>query len=202
MWFKNLSLLRLPADFSLSAEPFELALAEHPLRSPGPLELETRGFLSPFSRDDAALSHGSHDALLFCLGTESRMLPISVLRDAVAERVKEHEAKTGRKPGKRLRNDIREAALGELLPRAFIKRARVGAYFDASSRLQEAYIKAYSELLLHVVIHAPGDAYFAPPDMVEALKFVSQFLAEGSNDPAERARAIAMIDGALIKAGA
>jgi len=41
----------------------------------------------------------------------------------------------------------------------------------------------------------------AAPDMAEALRFASQFLSEGSNDPTERARAIAMIDGALIKAG-
>ncbi len=135
MWFKNLSLMRLPADFTLAAEPFESALAEHPLRSPGPLEMETRGFLTPFSREDAALSHGSQDALLFCLGQEARMLPSSVLRDAVDARISEHEAKTGRKPGKRLRNDFREAALGELLPRAFIKRSRVGAYWDGPSRL-------------------------------------------------------------------
>lgn len=135
MWFKNLSLLRLPADFTLSAEPFERALAEHPLRSPGPLEMETRGFLTPFSREDAALSHGSGDALLFCLGEESRLLPSSVLNDAIADRVAEHEAKTGRKPGKRLRNEFREAALGELLPRAFIKRSRTGAYWDAPSRM-------------------------------------------------------------------
>lgn len=135
MWFKNLSLLRLPAEFALAAEPFEAALSEHPLRSPGPLELETRGFLSPFSREEAALSHGSHEAMLFCLGQESRLLPSSVLRDAVNARISEHEAKTGRKPGKRLRNEFREAALGELLPRAFIKRSRVGAYWDAPSRL-------------------------------------------------------------------
>lgn len=83
--FKNLSLLRLPSDFTLSAEPFEAALSEHPLRSPGPLELETRGFLSPFSRDDAALSHGVGDALLFCLGTDSRMLPGSALKDAAID---------------------------------------------------------------------------------------------------------------------
>lgn len=135
MWFKNLSLMRLPADFTLAAEPFDQALAEHPLRSPGPLELETRGFLSPFSRPDASMSHGSHDALLFCLGSEARMLPSSVLRDAVADRIAEHEAKTGRKPGKRMRNEFREAALGELLPRAFIKRSRVGAYWDGPSHL-------------------------------------------------------------------
>lgn len=135
MWFKNLSMMRLPADFSLSAEPFELALSEQPLRSPGPLEMETRGFLTPFNRDGAALSHGSADATLFCLGEESRLLPASVLADAVAERIAEHEATTGRKPGKRLRNEFRDAVLGELLPRAFIKRARTCAYWDASERL-------------------------------------------------------------------
>ena len=135
MWFKNLSLMRLPADFSLSAEPFETAIAEFPLRSPGPLEMETRGFLTPFSREDAALSHGAGDALLFCLGQESRLLPSSVLGDAVADKIAEHEAKTGRKPGKRLRNEFREAAMGELLPRAFIKRSRTGAYWDGPSRL-------------------------------------------------------------------
>jgi recombination associated protein RdgC len=135
MWFKNLSLLRLPRDFSLAADHFEQALAEHPLRSPGPLELETRGFLTPFSRDDAALSHGSGDALLFCLGQESKLLPSSVLRHEVSARIAQHEAETGRIPGKRMRNEFREAALGELLPRAFIKRARVGAYWDGPSRL-------------------------------------------------------------------
>jgi len=135
MWFKNLSLLRLPLEYTpTGVNEFEQALSEHPLRSPGPLELETRGFVSPFSRADAALSHAPNAYRLFCLGTETRMLPASVLRDAVAERIAEHEAKTGRKPGKRLRNDMREAALGELLPRAFIKRARVGAYIDAAHR--------------------------------------------------------------------
>jgi recombination associated protein RdgC len=34
-----------------------------------------------------------------------------------------------------MRNEFREMALGELLPRAFIKRSRVSAYWDAPSRL-------------------------------------------------------------------
>jgi len=135
MWFKNLSMMRLPSSFTLQSDAFELSLAEFPLRSPGPLELETRGFLTPFSCPDAALSHTSSDATLLCLGQESRMLPASVLRDAVDARIAEHEATTGRKTGKRLRNDFREAALSELLPRAFIKRVRTGAYFDATNGL-------------------------------------------------------------------
>lgn len=131
MWFHDLSLLRLPADATIDPAEIESALSQHPLRSPGPLEFETRGFVSPFSRDDAAFTLGSQGASLFCLGEESRLLPASVLSDAISERIAEHEANTGRKPGKRLRNEFREAALAELLPRAFIKRARTSAYLSA-----------------------------------------------------------------------
>jgi recombination associated protein RdgC len=131
--FKNASIYRLPADFQMPEE-FDAMLAEHPLRSPGPLELETRGFLSLFPTSDD-MTYTSQGAHLLTLGTDSRMLPASVLRDAVDARIAEHEATTGRKPGKRLRNDFREAALGELLPRAFIKRVRVGAYIDESAGL-------------------------------------------------------------------
>lgn len=183
MWFKNLSLLRLPYYLTPSAEPFEVALSEHPLRSPGPLELETREFLSPFNREDAALSHDAGDALLFCLGTESRMLPGSVLKDAVAERIKEHEAKTGRKTGKRLRNEMRELALGELLPRAFIKRSRVGAYWDATSRL--LVIDSASDKHAEAVASAVRDAlgsFPARPLAIEAplSLLMSEWLISGS----------------------
>lgn len=135
MWFKNLSLFRLPADFWVTAEDLESKLSQCPLTSPGPLAMESRGFVSPFSRDDAALVLGSGSASLLCVGTESRLLPSSVLTDAVADRIKVYERETGRKPGKRLRNEYREAALTELLPRAFIVRARTGVYVDPVARM-------------------------------------------------------------------
>lgn len=135
MFFKHLSMFRLPANFAIHAETFELALAEHPLRAPGPLELETRGFVSPFHRADAALTHGAEGAMLLSLGQDSKLLPAAVLADAVAERVAEHEEKTGRRPGKRLRNEFKEAALGELLPRAFVQHRRCAAYLDPPHRL-------------------------------------------------------------------
>lgn len=130
MFFTNLSLFALPREFTLEPDLFESGLSEHPLRAPGPLELETRGFITPFNRPDAAVSHTASGSTLFALGHESRLLPASVLRDDIAARVAEHESTTGRKPGKRMRNEFRELALGELLPRAFIKRSRTLAYFD------------------------------------------------------------------------
>lgn len=148
MWFKNCSLFTLPRGFTLTN--IEAALSDHPLRDPGPLEPDTRGFVSPFSREGAALSqrdnpwagrpalalrNESSRCALLALGKNERMLPLSVLQDAIAERIAEHEAKTGRKPGRRMRNEFRELALGELLPRAFIKRSRTFAYFDADASL-------------------------------------------------------------------
>lgn len=135
MWFKNITLLTLPATFSVDVAALESALAEHPLRSPGPLEDETRGFVSPFARDGAAMTHSTDGATLFCLGEDSRLLPASVFNDELAERIKDQEAKTGRKPGKRLRNQFREEVLGELLPRAFVKHSRIGAYLDLRRNL-------------------------------------------------------------------
>jgi recombination associated protein RdgC len=135
MWFKNASFLRLPEGFQLDVTGLEEAVAARGLRSPGPLELETRGFVSPFARDDAALTLSSSGAVLLALGHEGRLLPSSVVKDAVAERAREHEAKTGRKPGKRLRNEFKEAALAELLPRAFVRKSRTPYFLDSESGL-------------------------------------------------------------------
>lgn len=142
MWFKNITVFRLPADFQWTDLVSELAgvnekLGEHPLRDPGPLELETRGFLSPWHNSESftARTNGAGGAMLVRLGQKTRLLPASVLRDAVHDRIVEHEAKTGRKPGKRLRNEFREAALGELLPRAFIQGRHADAMWLPAHRL-------------------------------------------------------------------
>jgi len=182
MWFKNLSLLRLPADFKIDPEAFEIALATQPLRSPGPLEQETRGFISPFNREDAAFTHTAQNAILMSLGTESRLLPSSVVNDAIADRVAEHESKTGRKPGKRLRNEFRELALGELLPRAFIKRARTAAYWDAESHFLcvDTSSDKSSELVASVVREALGSFPARPlATQVSLPLLMSEWLVSG-----------------------
>lgn len=158
MWFKNATLIRLPSDFTIGPEALEEALAGQPLKAPGPLEQETRGFISPFNREDAAFTHGAQGAFLLGLGLNKRDLPGSVLADNIADRVADHEAKNGRKPGKRLRAEFRELALGELLPRAFIKRSRVAAYWDSFRNMLvvDSSSDKSSELVATVVREALG----------------------------------------------
>ena len=137
MWFKNLSLMRPPRLISAyrRPEPFENAIAQFPLRSPGPLKaMETRGFLTPFSRDASAHCSGSGDALLFCLGQESRLLHHQWRCRVRAHRRTRSQDRS--QPGRRNAQRIpRNSAMGELLPRAFIKRSRHPGPWDAPSRL-------------------------------------------------------------------
>lgn len=147
MWFKNATLLSLPRGFRIDPLELETALAGAQLRSPGDLEFETRGFVPVIDRPTLAesdligdpfppqMSRTVAGATLFSFATETRLLPASVLQDAVAKLCKKHEAEHGRRPGKRLRIEFREAVLGELLPRAFIKHSRTGAYLDLRRNL-------------------------------------------------------------------
>jgi len=162
--FKNITAFRLPADWLWSdhvgdaIDSMQQQLAAFPLREPGPLELETRGFLSPWRSGDHLSAHttGAGGAFLVRLGQMSRLLPASVLRDAIDARVAEHQVKTGRKPGKRLRNDFREAALGELLPRAFIQRRVVDAIWLPAHRL--LIVDATSDTTAEAVVSALREA--------------------------------------------
>lgn len=182
MWFKNITLLTLPAAFNVDVAALETALAEHPLRSPGPLEDETRGFVSPFARDDAAMTHGTDGAALFCLGEDSRVLPASVFNEAIAERIALYEQDHGRKPGKRLRNAYREAALAELLPRAFIKHSRTAAYLDLRRNL--LVVDSASDAAAEAVATALRDALGSFPARplcweVSATLLMSEWLIAG-----------------------
>lgn len=180
MWFKNASVLALPREYSL---PFGLPdrLAEHQLADPGPLEMEKRGFVEPVEGIGAA-ARFQDSAYLLALGTAERLLPASVLNDAVNERIAAHEEEHGRKPGKRLRNEFKEAALGELLPRAFIRRSRTLAYLDLRSRMlviDSASDKA-AEDIASAIREALG-AFPARPLATEAslTLLMSEWLASG-----------------------
>ncbi len=98
MWFKNLLIYRLTQDLPFDAEALETALATKLARSCASQELTTYGFVAPFGKgEDAPLVHVSGDFLLISARKEERILPGSVVRDAVKEKVEEIEAEQMRK---------------------------------------------------------------------------------------------------------
>ncbi len=128
MFFRNLTLFRFPASMDFSQ--LELLLAEVPLKPVGPLELSSRGFVSPFGRNDTELSHRLGDAIWVTVGGEDKLLPSAVVNDLLGKKLAEIEQKEGRKPGGRTRKRIKEDLVHELLPRAFVRPVRSDAMLD------------------------------------------------------------------------
>ena len=116
------------------ATTFKERLGEVVLKPVGPLDMMSRGFVSPFGRDEAVLSHQVGDCILFTLGGEDKILPGSVVNDILNKKIAAIEEKQGRKLGGKARRSLKEDTVHELLPRAFVRTTRTNAYIDYKAR--------------------------------------------------------------------
>jgi recombination associated protein RdgC len=124
MWFRNLLVYRLTQDLPFDVQALETALAAKPARPCASQELTTYGFIAPFGKgEDAPLVHVSQDFMLIAARKEDRILPGSVVRDALKEKVDEIEAEQMRKVYKKERDQIKDEIIQAFLPRAFIRRS-------------------------------------------------------------------------------
>ncbi|MDH0096334.1 recombination-associated protein RdgC [Ectopseudomonas hydrolytica] len=124
MWFRNLLVYRLTQDIPFDADALETALASKPARPCASQELTTYGFTAPFGKGgDAPLVHVSGDFLLIGTRKEERILPGSVVRDALKEKVDEIENTQMRKVYKKERDQIKDEIVQAFLPRAFIRKS-------------------------------------------------------------------------------
>ena len=130
MFFRNLTLFRFNPSLKKSFDSIDDALAEWALKPVGPLEQMSRGFVSPFGRDQPALSHRVGTALWLTLGGEDRLLPSSVINEEVQRKLAQAEQREGRKLGGRARKRLKEDVVHELLPRAFVRPSRLNASID------------------------------------------------------------------------
>lgn len=157
MLFRNLTLFRFSHSQLSSLETLAEKLADHALKPVGPLELSSRGFVSPFGRGHEALSHRIGDCLLLNLGGEDKILPAAVVNEFLTEKLDAIRAQEDRNPGSRERKRLKDEVLTDLLPRAFSRPTRVPAYLDlardwllvdtSSRKNAEAVVSAIREVL-------------------------------------------------------
>jgi len=124
MWFRNLLVYRLTQDIDFDTDKLQAALAAKPARPCASQELATYGFVAPFGKgEDAPLVHESQGFLLISARKEERILPGSVVKDAVKEKVDEIESEQMRKVYKKEREQIKDEIVQAFLPRAFIRKS-------------------------------------------------------------------------------
>jgi len=150
MWFKNIFVFRLPAEFTISANALEQKLALKQLQPCTGLEKQSRGWVPCRGNQ---LVHGVNQQILFALGVEQKLLPASIINRFTKERVSEIEEQQGYKVGRKEMKEIKEAVTEELLPRAFAIQRTTYAWIDlANGRLviDAASQSKAEELLQHL----------------------------------------------------
>ncbi|MBD9480745.1 recombination-associated protein RdgC [Pseudoxanthomonas sp. PXM02] len=205
MFFRNLTLFRFPT--SLDFSQLDELLPEAALKPVGPLELSSRGFISPFGRGEEALSHRINDAIWLSVGGEDKILPGAVVNDLLQKKLLEIEAKEGRKPGGKTRKRLKDDLLHELLPRAFVKPSRTDALIDlelgfiavdASSRKTGENVVSEVRRALGSFPALPLNAEVAPRNVLTGW-IAGEPLPEGLSLGEECELKDAMEGGAVVK---
>lgn len=131
-WFKNIQLFTLQKPLEYDAESLHQALSQKPFHPCGDYALKTLGWIPPL-QDSEMLTFEANGCILLRLRVQEKILPASVIRDFVNEKVAEIEAVELRHVRRKERNEIKEQVTQSLLPRALPKNSDVMLYLDMTN---------------------------------------------------------------------
>ena len=134
MIFKNVIVYRFTKPFNITAEELEAKLKENVFSACGPQDISKQGWFAPLGKRGTQMVHTTDSRMMICLKQEDRILPPSVLNEAVAEKIEVIEENEDRKVTKKEKEQIKEDISHELLPKAFTKSKHTYAYIDIKSQ--------------------------------------------------------------------
>lgn len=133
MWFKQIQLFQLVGSLRYSAEELSAALLPLAFRPCLPSIPTSSGWVPPVDDAEAPLVQEINGCIMICLQIEERILPAAVIRQELAEKVKQLEATHDRKLRSKEKNALKDEVIMTLLPRSFTKLSRIYAYLDTKN---------------------------------------------------------------------
>jgi recombination associated protein RdgC len=130
MWFKNIRAYRLSSSFDLSPEQLGEKLAQRGFQPCAKSQAVSAGWVAPLGGESSELVHAAGGRMLLKLKREERLLPATVVREQLEEKVASIEAQQGRKVYRKERLTMKDEIVADCLPRAFTRSAGVYAYID------------------------------------------------------------------------
>ncbi|MEQ8802541.1 MAG: recombination-associated protein RdgC, partial [Haliea sp.] len=108
MWFKNVRAYRLTTPFEVTAEQLEQQLAEREFQHCSATQPVSAGWVPVLGGTTSALVHPANGRFLLRLRREERLLPSTVVREQLAEKVAEIEEAQGRKVYRKERLNLQD----------------------------------------------------------------------------------------------
>ncbi|MEV3818186.1 recombination-associated protein RdgC [Aeromonas salmonicida] len=135
MWFKNLQVYRLTRPFELTTEQLESQLESLTFTPCGSQDMSRFGWTRPLGKFGRALTHSANGQILICARKEQKMLPSTVIKEQLAEKVEAIEFEQGRALKKKEKEALKEELLHTLLPSAFSRTTNTFAWINAADGL-------------------------------------------------------------------
>ncbi len=133
MWFRQAQLFKFEDKSPFDAKELEDQL-EQLAFTPCPSGLPiSQGWISPTDEEDASLVYVVKDFLLICLQTEAKLLPATIVRQKLNEKIKVIQLKQDRKVSYKEKNILKQEIYNELLPQAFGVLYRTYAFIDTKN---------------------------------------------------------------------
>lgn len=136
MWFKQIQLFQLNDKFDFSPNNLMEKLEPLAFRPCLPSMEMSSGWISPLDTDDenAPLIRSINGYIMLCLKVEEKILPASVIRHELANKIKMLEKNENRKIYQKEKLSLKDEMKMTLLPRAFSRFTKLYAYIDTKNR--------------------------------------------------------------------
>lgn len=133
MWFNNAFVYNFTKPFDTTETELVDALKENPFRPCGSQDQMKQGWV-PAIPGTEALVHSAANNILVCMKTEEKILPSTVVKEALEEKVQLIQAERGQKVGKKEKQTLKEEIVQQLLPKAFSRSSRLYAYINVKDQ--------------------------------------------------------------------
>lgn len=134
MWFKNIQLFRFNSDKLPSQDDLTQALEKRLFSPCSKLQPQSMGFYAPLPEAEE-LVHKDQDYLLIAIKRQERLLPASVIKEFLDDKVQEIQQEQDRKVGRKEKADLKEQLIFELLPQAFTRSSLMHLVIDHEQKL-------------------------------------------------------------------